>query len=117
LEWINITLFDGLSEDGMTIEYDDNGKFYTDVISKIPVSVMIQTVTHRIHGNIHVSQDRRLKDELDLPDTFVAVTEAVIYSLDNQILYQASFLAVRRGEIVWVMPVGEDTVSPRGNTE
>jgi len=101
----------------MTIEYDDNGKFYTDVIAKIPVSVMIQTVTHRIHGNIHVSQDRRLKDELDLPDIFVAVTEAVIYSSDNQILYQANFLAVRRDEIVWVMPVGENADSPKGSTE
>lgn len=101
----------------MTIEYDENGKFYTDVISKIPVSVMIQTVTHRIHGNIHVSQDRRIKDELDLPEKFIAVTEAVIYSSDNQILYLASFLAVRRGEIVWVMPVGENADSPKGSAE
>jgi hypothetical protein len=91
----------------MTIEYDDNGKFYTDVVSKEPVSVMIQTVTHRIVGNIHVSQDRRLKDELDLAEKFVAITDAVIYSPDNQILYQANFLAVQRAEIVWVMPVGE----------
>ena len=91
----------------MAIEYDDNGKFYTDVVSKEPVSVMIQTVTHRIVGNIHVSQDRRLKDELDLAEKFVAITDAVIYSPDNQILYQANFLAVQRAEIVWVMPVGE----------
>ena len=91
----------------MTIEYDDNGKFYTDVVSKVPISVMIQTVTHRIVGNIHVSLDRRLKDELDLAEKFVAVTEAVIYSPDNQILYQANFLAVQRAEIVWVIPVGE----------
>jgi hypothetical protein len=91
----------------MAIEYDDNGKFYTDVVSKEPVSVMIQTVTHRIVGNIHVGQDRRLKDELDLAEKFVAITDAVIYSPDNQILYQANFLAVQRAEIVWVMPVGE----------
>jgi hypothetical protein len=91
----------------MTIEYDDNGKFYTDVISKTPVPVMIQTVTHRIVGNIHVSQERRLKDELDLAEKFVAVTQAVIYSSDDQILYQANFLAVQRAEIVWVIPVGD----------
>ena len=91
----------------MTIEYDDNGKFFTDVISKTPVPVIVQTVTHRILGNIHVGQDRRLKDELDLAEKFIAITEAVIYSPDNQILYQANFLAVQRGEIVWVMPVGE----------
>jgi hypothetical protein len=91
----------------MTIEFDDNGKFFTDIISKTPISVMIQTVTHRIHGNIHVSQGRRLKDELDIPEKFIAVTEAVIFLPDGQVLYQANFLAVQRDEIVWVMPDNE----------
>ena len=45
----------------MTIEFDDNGKFFTDIISKNPIPVTIQTVTHRIHGNIHIREDRRLK--------------------------------------------------------
>ena len=101
----------------MTIEYDDNGKFYTDVVSKVQISVMIQTITHRIVGNIHVSQDRRLKDELDLAEKFVAITEAVIYSPDNQILYQANFLAVQRAEIVWVIPVGEIADPSTGNVK
>ena len=87
----------------MTIEFDDNGKFFTNIIPKTPVPAMIQTVTHRIHGNIHISQDRRLKDELDLPEKFIAVTDAVIYLPDGQILYKASFLAVQRDEIVWVL--------------
>ncbi len=71
----------------MTIEFDDNGKFFTDIVSKIPIPVLIQTVTHRIHGNIHVTRDHRLKDELDLPEKFVAVTDAIIYSPDEQVLY------------------------------
>jgi hypothetical protein len=91
----------------MTIEFDDNGKFFTDIISKTPVPVTIQTGAHRIHGNIHVSQDRRLKDELDLPEKFIAVTEAVIYLPDGQVLNQANFLAVQRDEIIWVMPDDE----------
>jgi hypothetical protein len=95
----------------MTIEFDDNGKFFTDIISKTPVPVLLQTVTHRIHGNIHVAQDRRLKDELDLPEKFIAVTGAVIYSADDQVLYHASFLAVQRDEIVWVLPDSEITDS------
>ena len=98
----------------MTIEFDDNGKFFTDIIPKTPVPAMIQTVTHRIHGNIHVSQDRRIKDELDLPEKFIAITDAVIYSADDQILYQASFLAVQRDEIVWVIPDREISDSPKG---
>lgn len=94
----------------MTIEYDDNGKFFTDVISKTPVAVMIQTVTHRIHGNIHVARDRRLKDELDLPEKFVAITDATIYSLINgSVLYQIGFLAIQRNEIIWIFPDSEIT--------
>jgi len=95
----------------MTIEFDDNGKFFTDIISKTPVPVLIQTTTHRIHGNIHISQERRLKDELDLPERFIAITDAIIYLADGQILYQANFLALRRGEIIWVIPDG-DIVDP-----
>jgi len=91
----------------MTIEFDDNGKFFTDIISKTPVPVTIQMVGHRIHGNIHVSQDRRIKDELNLPEKFIAVTDAVIYLPDGQVLYQANFLAVQRDEIIWVMPDDE----------
>ena len=97
----------------MTIEFDDNGKFFTDIIAKTPIPAMIQTVTHRIHGNIHIMHDRRLKDELDLPEKFIAVTDAVIYLPDGQVLYQASFLAVQRSEIVWVLPDSEVTDSSK----
>jgi len=99
----------------MTIEFDDNGKFFTNIVSKTPVPALIQTVTHRIHGNIHISQDRRIKDELDLPEKFIAVTNAVIYASDGQVLYQAGFLAVQRDEIVWVLPDSEITVSQKSN--
>jgi hypothetical protein len=91
----------------MTIEFDDNGKFYTDIVSKTPIPVMIQTITHKIHGNIHVSRDHRLKDELDLPEKFIAITDATIYLPDGQILYQTQFLAVLRDEIIWVLPDSE----------
>jgi hypothetical protein len=91
----------------MTIEFDDKGKFFTDIVSKTPVSAMIQTVTHRIHGNIHVGLDRRIKDEMDLPEKFIAVTDAVIYSSDERVLYRTRFLAVQRCEIVWVLPDSE----------
>lgn len=98
----------------MTIEFDDNGKFFTDIISKTPIPVFIQTVLHGIHGNIHISPDRRLKDELDLPEKFIAITDAVISMPDGQVIYRTSFLAVRRDEIIWVMPDKEVTDSLNG---
>jgi len=91
-------------EDPMTIEFDDNGKFFTDIISKTPNPVLIQTTTHRIHGNIHVSQDRRLTDELNLPEKFLAITNVIVFLPDGQILCQANFLALSRDEIIWVIP-------------
>jgi hypothetical protein len=101
----------------MTIEFDDKGKFFTDIITKTPVPVVIQTVAHRIHGNIHVSQDRRLKDELDLPDKFIAITNAVIFLPDNQVMYQANFLAIQRDEIIWVLPEKEIVDLLKGSAE
>jgi hypothetical protein len=102
-------------ENLMTIEFDDNGKFFTDIISKSPVPVMIQTVIHRIHGNIHIGEGRRLKDELDLPDKFVAVTDASIFLPDGQVLYLANFLAVKRDGILWVLPDSEISGRSNGN--
>jgi hypothetical protein len=91
----------------LTIEFDDHGKFYTNIISKTPVPVLIQTTLHRIHGNIHICHDQRLKDELDLTEKFIAITDAVIYSPDGQVLYRANFLAIQRNEIIWVIPDSE----------
>ncbi|HEY5270228.1 MAG TPA: hypothetical protein VII97_07815 [Anaerolineales bacterium] len=101
----------------MTIEFDDNGKFFTDIISKAPTPVMIQTATHRIHANIHVSQDRRLKDELNLPEKFIAITDTVIYLPDGQIRHQTNFLVVQRDEIIWVVPDSEIADPSKGSAE
>jgi hypothetical protein len=83
---------------------DEKGKIFTEVVTKIPVPVMMQTTTQRVLGNIHIRPDQRLKDELDLDLPFLAVTEASILDTDGKIIYRADFLAVRRDQIVWVMP-------------
>jgi len=91
----------------MTIEFDDKGKFFTDVITKVAVPAIIQTVTQRMHGNIHVRPDQRLKDELDSNEKFLAVTDATVYSFDGQVLYQCKFVGIQRTQIVWVIPESE----------
>lgn len=92
----------------MTIEYDEKGKFYTDVVKKLPVPVVIQTATHLVRGLIHVREGERLKNELERNEMFLAVTNAVIYGAEDKILYTVPFLAVLRAQIVWIMPVGEE---------
>jgi hypothetical protein len=91
----------------MTIEFDDKGKIFTDVVSKVSVPAVVQTTEHLIRGNVHVRRDERLKDELDRDELFLAMTDASVIGMDGQTLYQTRFLAVCRAQIVWVMPAHE----------
>ena len=92
----------------MTFEYDEKGKFFTDVISKIPVSALIQTTTHLVKGTIHVREGERVKDELSRTENFLALTDASILDGHGDVLYHNSFIAIHRGQIVWVLPHEED---------
>ena len=89
----------------MTIEYDEKGKFYTDVVTKTPTSGVIQTATHLVRGLVHVRQGERLMNELERDEAFLAVTNATIHGADDQVLFTAPFLAIRRAQIVWITPV------------
>ncbi|MBK8783417.1 MAG: hypothetical protein IPO22_16795 [Anaerolineales bacterium] len=88
----------------MTIEYDEKGKFYTDVITKLPVSCLIQTATHLMRGFIHVRQGERFKNELERDESFLAVTNVSILGAGDVVLFTAPFMAINRSQIVWVMP-------------
>lgn len=89
----------------MALEFDEKGKFFTEVISKDVILSHIQTVTHRIRGYVHVRMGERLSDEINNANLFLAVTDAEIYSLEGEILYTSDFLAVNREHIVWMMPL------------
>ena len=92
----------------MSIEYDEKGKYYTNVIHKVPVPSMIQTTTNLVRGLIHVRQDERLKDELESDEQFIALTEVSVCDAQGKVLYSGPFLAVQKEQIVWIMPVHED---------
>jgi len=88
----------------MPIEYDEKGKFYTDVIHKVTVPATIQTTHQLIQGFVHVRQGERIKDELDRDELFLAVTNASIRGTDGKVQFESPFIAVRREHIVWIMP-------------
>jgi len=88
----------------MTIEYDEKGKIFTEIVSKVPVYATIQTTTHLMRGRIHIRRDQRIKDELDQDENFLALTDVSVLGSDGQTLFQAPFLAVWRAHIIWVMP-------------
>ena len=89
----------------MTIEYDEKGKFYTDVVSKVAIPAIIQTTEHLIRGLVHVRQGERFKDELESQSHFIAITDAVVFDENNKEVYKGPFLAVQRNQIIWIMPV------------
>lgn len=88
----------------MNMHFDDHGKFYTMVISKEAVAVIIQTIDHRISGQIHIRPGERLKDEINREDPFFAVTDATILDENGAPLYRSEFLAINRQQIIWLLP-------------
>jgi hypothetical protein len=84
--------------------YDEKGKVFTPVITKDPVRVVIQTITHRIEGTMHVSLNHRVKDELDKSESFLAITDATVYDQQGLIVLEAPFVAVYSHQIIWLVP-------------
>src|SRR5574340_973971 len=92
----------------MAIQYDEKGKYYTDVVPTRAVAATLQTTTHLLRGNLHVRGIDRLKDEIDRPETFLAVTEAVVLGPGGEEWCRSGFLAVNRAQIVWVAATEDD---------
>ncbi len=89
----------------MAFEFEDEkGKLFTEVVTKVSIQVTMQTVTHQLLGRIHIRPDQRIKDELDCEEPFLAVTDASILDADGKTVRRADFMAVRRDQIVWVIP-------------
>ena len=97
----------------MSIHYDEKGKFFTDVILKEAVPVIIQTHTNRIRGNIYVRPAERIKDQINQEDMFLAVTEAIVFDLTGKELYHSDFLLVNRAHLIWLLP--EDQLRQPGS--
>ncbi|HEX2996194.1 MAG TPA: hypothetical protein VHP14_15315 [Anaerolineales bacterium] len=97
----------------MLPEYDEKGKIFTPVITKKPVAVTIQTVSNQIHGCIHTRLDERIKDALKEDDNFLAVTDAIVYDQQRQVLYRTQFLAVNTALIVYIIPDDDLLDSPQ----
>jgi hypothetical protein len=96
----------------MNAQFDEKGKIFTNVISKLPIPVTIQTTTHRIHGELYVRPEERLMDELNSSGQFLAVTNATIFDTESHELYRCSFLTLSLRQIVWLIPDNELGTDP-----
>ena len=99
----------------MVTRIDHNGKVFTDQVRKQKVATIIQTETHRIRGVLFHDSDGRLKDDLNNPEQFVALTDAEFLSPNGQVYERAEFVALSKRHIVWVMPALTDDQSAAGN--
>lgn len=93
----------------MSVRYDDKGKYFTDVITKDRVPSIVQTLVSRIQGNLHVRIDERVKDELNRDEKFLAITDAIIYNLQGQKIYDAEFMLINSDHVIWIVPDEENT--------
>ena len=89
----------------MIAQFDEKGKIYTQVVSKIQVEVIVQTTHHTIRGKIHIRPESRLKDELNFQEPFFALTDVEISDLQGEIIQKSDFLAVQRTQVIWVLPL------------
>jgi hypothetical protein len=91
----------------MYASFDDKGKIFTNVVTKTPLDVIIQTQNHQIHGKVHVRPNGRLKDELTDSEAFLAITDASVYDLNGNLAYRTNFIALHRDHINWLIPVDD----------
>ena len=88
-------------------QFDDRGKIFTQMVSKIGLDVVVQTTTNVIEGRLHIRPDNRLSDEINLVGKFLPLTNATIYSPKNKVIYQTKFLLLNFDQIVWMFPRDE----------
>ncbi len=91
----------------MSIRYDDKGKFFTDIVSKEAVQVIIKIDSNIIRGKIHIMPESRIKDEINRMEFFFAVTDAIIYAPTGDEMYHCNFIAINRERIDWIFPESE----------
>lgn len=89
----------------MPIQYDEKGKYFTEIVSKQPIEVLIQTTAERVEGTVHLTPDHRLVDELNLPGGFLPVTRARILSPAGPV--RTDFVALNKQHILWIAPAAE----------
>lgn len=77
-------------------------------VNKQTVKVEIVTVKYKIRGKIHIIYNHRASDILNSKEQFIAVTDAEIFSHDNEDLsLTTDFLAINKNNIIYLIEINE----------
>jgi hypothetical protein len=91
----------------MYASFEEKGKIYTEIVTKAPIEVLIQTSQQLIRGMVHIRPQDRLKEELDKQEIFLAITDAVVVDENGIEKYQTNFIAINRSHIIWIIPISD----------
>ena len=96
----------------MTYRVDDKGKVFTTRVTKQSIAITARVDDSIIQGIIHISPENRLKDELNLGENFMAVTDAQVWTLNGTTpLYSTPVLLINKTRINWIFPREDKSVS------
>ena len=90
----------------MNTPTDSRGRDFTNIVTKMKINAVIQTVRERIEGTIYVFPNRRVLDEVNIASGFIAVTGARI--IEGNITQTVDFVAVSVNHIVWMLEVKDE---------
>ena len=93
----------------MYTQFDEKGKIFTNVVNKKKIKSIIQTTSGRVEGYMYIKLDGRLSDELNRADAFLPVTDATVFTESGEKWQEVSFIAIRFSQIVWVVPIEEES--------
>jgi hypothetical protein len=98
----------------MDYRVDEKGKVFTTKVTKQGVAVTVHIRDSIIQGMVHVSPDNRLKDELNHGETFIAVTDAQVWTLNGtNPIYSTEILILNKSQIDWIFPREEPASEKR----
>jgi|Deesub1362A_J573_1020465.scaffolds.fasta_scaffold03871_4 hypothetical protein len=98
----------------MKTRYNHKGKFFTEVETKVPMEVVIQTHQQQLRGQVYLRPGQRLLDALNEGPHFLAVTGARVEWGAEQLT--TAFLALNKHSILWIAPVEELQEDPQDDS-
>lgn len=89
----------------MDMRVDLKGKYFTPRVAKDSLLAVIRTTQEIIVGSVYVRPDRRLKDEInDDSSRFLPVTDAHVFTTNNEYLYDVDFTLISYASIHSITP-------------
>ncbi len=92
----------------MATQQDEKGKFFTDVVRKDPVRVIVKTKKQLIIGIYHLGKEERLVDSVNGERQFIPLTDVSVYEqIGGEGKMRSKFLILNKDDISWIVPASE----------